>query len=264
MEEELDQKYNPFLTRPHKGSNIKNIIAVISGKGGVGKSLVTSLLATSLQRSGNLVGILDADITGPTIPSTFGMFDRATGDQDGLDPVLTRTNIKIMSTNLMLDDPSQPVIWRAPMVNGAIKQFYSEVRWGDVDYMLIDCPPGTGDVLLTIFQSLPIKGIIVVTSPQELVSLIVKKAANMAKMMNVPILGIVENMSYFECDNCHTKHYIYGESHVDEVAKEFGIKHVCKLPMNPNFAKLCDDGEIEKYDNKEINKFIKDITEEIK
>ena len=246
------EKKNTFLEEQNKMSDIKNVIAVVSGKGGVGKSLVTSLLAVESQRKGFKTAIIDADITGPSMPQSFGIHQRAEGNDLGIFPAKTSTGIELMSLNLLVENESDPVIWRGPVIAGAVKQFWTDVVWGDIDYMFVDMPPGTGDVPLTVFQSLPVKGIIVVTSPQELVSMIVGKAVKMAKMMNIPILGIVENYSYFECPDCGKKHSIYGESHIDDVAKEFGIENIAKLPINPKLAAACDKGMIELSDCKEI------------
>ncbi|MDD2231392.1 MAG: Mrp/NBP35 family ATP-binding protein [Sphaerochaetaceae bacterium] len=226
-------------------SDIKKVIGIVSGKGGVGKSLVTSMLAVESRRKGFSTAILDADITGPSIPKAFGITERAGCNENMLFPVETKTGIKVMSINLLLDDPSQPVIWRGPILAGTVKQFWSDVAWDAVDYMFVDMPPGTGDVPLTVFQSLPIDGIIIVTSPQELVSMIVAKAANMAQKMDIPILGLVENFSYFECPNCHERFKIYGESHIEEVAKEFGIKNIVKVPVDTKLSAACDSGTIE-------------------
>jgi len=225
-----------FLEAPHELSSVKKVIAVVSGKGGVGKSLVTSLLATIMQRAGFHSAVLDADITGPSIPRLF------------VYPVKTKTGIDVMSINLLLENPEDPVVWRGPIIAGTVKQFWTQVIWKDVDFMFVDMPPGTGDVPLTVFQSLPIDGIIVVTSPQELVSMIVGKAVRMAGMMNIPVLGIVENMSYFECPDCHKQHKIYGESHVEDIAKEYGILNIAKLPINPKLAAACDAGLIELFE----------------
>lgn len=240
---------------PNAFSNIKKIIAVVSGKGGVGKSLVTSLLAVLSQRKGNQTAILDADITGPSIPKTFDLKEKAkTGDvgedeqQLVLFPVPTKTGIDVMSMNLLLDEDEKPVIWRGPVIAATVKQFYTEVIWQDEDVMFVDCPPGTGDVPLTVFQSLPVDGIIIVTSPQELVSMIVDKAAHMAKMMNVPILGIVENMSYFVCDQCDKKHMIYGESHLEEIAAKHGVTKTARIPMDPKLRAKVDAGDIESFE----------------
>ena len=234
-----------FLEKTNEFSNVKNVIAIVSGKGGVGKSLVTSLLAIELNRRGKHTAILDADITGPSIPKIFGLSGHAQARGNAILPVKTKTGIDVMSVNLLLEDVSQPVVWRGPVIAGTVKQFWTDVIWQDVDYMMVDMPPGTGDVPLTVFQSLPLEGIIIVTSPQELVSMIVSKAVNMAKMMNIPILGIVENMSYLECDDCGNHISLFGESHIDEVAEAFGIPVLAKLPIDPKIANLCDKGELE-------------------
>ncbi|MDD6022512.1 MAG: P-loop NTPase [Acutalibacteraceae bacterium] len=234
-------------------SDIKKVIAVVSGKGGVGKSSVTALLATATQMRGKQTAILDADVTGPSIPKMFGLKGKAEADATGLLPKVTSTGIKAMSINLLLDKEDSPVVWRGPVISGVIQQFWTEVAWGDVDYMFVDMPPGTGDVALTVFQSLPVDGIIVVSTPQDLVSLIVKKALNMAELMNIPILGIIENMSYFECPNCKEKHYIFGESKVDETAAQYGLPVLAKLPIDPKTAALADKGAIELADTDAIN-----------
>ncbi|MBQ6383175.1 MAG: Mrp/NBP35 family ATP-binding protein [Clostridia bacterium] len=228
-------------------SNIKKVIAVVSGKGGVGKSLVTSLLAVLTQRNGQKAAILDADITGPSIPKMFGIRDKAMGSEEGILPVETRTGIKTMSVNLLLENDTDPVIWRGALIAGTVKQFWTDVLWGDVDTMYIDMPPGTGDVPLTVFQSLPVDGIIIVTSPQELVSMIVEKAVNMAKMMNIPVLGIVENMSYVKCPDCGKKIPLFGESQTAKVALEHGIPLLAQLPVDPALARECDTGVIELF-----------------
>lgn len=230
-------------------SKIKKIIGIVSGKGGVGKSLVTSLLAVESQRNGNKTAILDADITGPSIPKMFGIKEKA-GSMDGklILPVSSKTGIEIMSINLLLDNEEDPVVWRGPVIAGVVKQFYTDVIWNDVDYMFVDMPPGTGDVPLTVFQSLPVDGIIIVTSPQDLVSMIVGKAVKMAKLMNIPVLGIVENYSYFVCPDCKNKYNIFGESKIDKVAEKYGINNVAKLPINPEFAKISDKGLIELFE----------------
>lgn len=232
----------------HELSNVKNVIAVVSGKGGVGKSLVTSLMAVIMQRRGKRTAVLDADITGPSIPKTFQVTEKASGTEDMIFPVNTKTGIQLMSVNLLLDDETDPVVWRGPVIAGAVKQFWTDVIWKDVDYMFVDMPPGTGDVPLTVFQSLPVDGVILVTSPQELVEMIVKKAARMAEMMNVPVLGLVENMSGFQCDQCGKVHDIFGASHVEEVAKDMGIPVCARLPINPKLAAACDKGMIELFD----------------
>ena len=237
-----------FIEKPNELSSIKKVIGVVSGKGGVGKSLVTSMLAVLMQRRGYNAAVLDADITGPSIPKAFGLKEKATGNDDGLFPVNSKTGVQIMSVNLLLENKTDPVVWRGPVIGGTVKQFWTEVICKDVDYMFVDMPPGTGDVPLTVFQSLPLDGIIVVTSPQELVGMIVEKAVKMAEMLNVPVLGFVENMSYFECPSCHDKHYIYGKSHIDELAKQYNVDTVAKLPINPKLASACDSGMIELFD----------------
>ncbi len=226
-------------------SNIKKVIAVVSGKGGVGKSLVTSLLSVIMQRRGKSTAILDADVTGPSIPKMFGKHDRAMANDMGIFPVESANGIKLMSVNFLLEDETTPVIWRGPVISGVVTQFWQDVVWGDVDYMFVDMPPGTGDVPLTVFQSLPVDGIIVVTSPQELVGMIVEKAVNMADMMNIPVLGIVENMSYFECPDCGKQHRIFGESNIEETAAKHDIKNIARLPIKPEIALNADNGVIE-------------------
>ncbi|MBQ7325112.1 MAG: Mrp/NBP35 family ATP-binding protein [Clostridia bacterium] len=226
-------------------ARVKKIIGVVSGKGGVGKSLVTSLMAVATRRAGKEVAVLDADITGPSIPKIFGGKGEVYGDEQGMLPLTTSTGIKLMSINLLLQDETMPVVWRGPVIAGAVKQFWTDVRWGDVDYMYVDMPPGTGDVALTVFQSLPIDGIVIVTSPQELVSMIVEKAVNMARMMNVPILGLVENFSYFVCPDCGKQHKIYGDSHLENVAATYNLPILGRLPIDPGLATLCDGGAIE-------------------
>lgn len=233
-------------------SSVKKVIGVVSGKGGVGKSLVTSMLTTAMQVKGNACGILDADITGPSIPKAFGLKGPAMQNEMGLIPAQTKTGIKVMSINLLLEKEDQPVVWRGPVISGVIQQFWSEVFWGDVDYMFVDMPPGTGDVALTVFQSLPVDGIVIVTTPQDLVTMIVKKAVNMANMMNVPILGIVENMSYLECPDCGKKISVFGESKLDEVAKELNIPVLAKLPIRSEIASLVDKGAVELAEIKEL------------
>ncbi len=254
-----ERKTESFLAPVNQFSEIKKVIAVISGKGGVGKSLVTSMLAVLAQRNGKDTAILDADVTGPSIPRIFGIKERATGDEKGIFPVKTKTGIEIMSVNLLLPNDTDPVVWRGPIIAGTVKQFWSDVMWGGIDLMFIDCPPGTGDVPLTVFQSIPVDGIIVVTSPQELVSMIVEKAVNMAKMMNVPVLGIVENMSYFECDKCGEKHYIFGESRIDEVAAKHKIPLVAKIPFNKKLAGACDHGMIELFEGGWLDNMVEKI-----
>ena len=233
-------------------SKVKKVIGIVSGKGGVGKSLVTSLSAAMMNRRGNSVGILDADMTGPSIPMCFGVHERAKANAFGILPAESVGGVKLISVNLFLDDVTQPVVWRGSIIANTVKQFWTDVVWGDFDYMFVDMPPGTGDVPLTIFQSLPVDGIIVVTSPQDLVSMIVSKAVNMAKMMDIPIIGLVENMSYFRCPDCGKEHKIYGESNIDAVAAEQGLKVLAKLPIMPDVAAACDAGEIEKIDLPEM------------
>ena len=244
-----------LLEKPSKYSKIKDVIAVVSGKGGVGKSLTTALLASIANKKGYKTAIMDADLTGPSIPKMFGVKEKATGDQEGIDVVTTKEGIKIMSINLLLDDETSPVIWRGPVIAGVVKQFWTDVKWGDVDLMFVDCPPGTGDVPLTIFQSIPVKGIIVVTSPQDLVSLIVEKAVNMAKMMNIPVLGVVQNMSYFTCDNCGKRHYIYGKKNVKEIAVNFDIPATGEIPVIEEAALKCDEGKVGEIEIEEMTEF---------
>ncbi|MBE5765708.1 MAG: Mrp/NBP35 family ATP-binding protein [Clostridiales bacterium] len=236
-----------FLAKPHEMSNIKKVIGVVSGKGGVGKSMVTGLMAVLAQRAGLKTAVLDADITGPSVPKMFGLKERATADDNGIYPVMSEKGIGIMSLNLLMENETDPVVWRGPIIAGTVKQFWTEVIWGDIDIMFIDMPPGTGDVPLTVFQSIPLDGIIVVTSPQELVGMIVEKAVNMASMMNVPILGLVENMSYFTCPDCGKKHSIYGNSHIEEIAAKHSLGVLAKLPIEPALAAACDAGNIEGF-----------------
>lgn len=233
---------------PHAGSRIKKVIGVVSGKGGVGKSLVCSMLAVAMRRRGAQSAVLDADITGPSIPKVFGVHERAVSDADAIYPVKTSTGIKLMSINLLLENDTDPVVWRGPVIAGAVKQFWTDVVWGDVDYMFVDMPPGTGDVPLTVFQSLPVDGIIIVTSPQELVSMIVEKAVKMAQMMNIPVLGIVENMSYVICPDCQKKIEVFGKSHIAQIAQEYGVPVLAQLPFDSAVAALCDTGRIEDHE----------------
>ena len=247
------QKQQDFKVNAHPLSNIKKVIAVVSGKGGVGKSLVTSLLAVNMNRAGKHSAILDADITGPSIPKLFGIHEKALGNEDGILPCKSKTGIDVMSINLLLENDTDPVVWRGPVIAGTVKQFYTDVIWHDVDFMFVDMPPGTGDVPLTVFQSLPIAGIVVVTSPQDLVSMIVEKAVNMARMMNIPVLGIVENMSYYECPHCGERSEIFGRSHIDETAHRFNIPAAARLPINPKLAAASDAGLIEIYEGDWLN-----------
>lgn len=229
-------------------SNIKHVIAVVSGKGGVGKSLVTSLLASQMQKRGFKVGILDADVTGPSIPKTFGITGHVVADIDGIFPAQTESGIKVMSVNLLLPSEDAPVAWRGPVVSGIISQFWGETHWGDIDYLFVDMPPGTSDVFLTVFQSLPVDGIVTVSAPQELVAMIVGKAVNLAHSLNVPVIGLVENMAYFKCDECGKKHFIFGDPQGEAVSKKYDIPAYATLPIDPSFASLCDAGKVEDYD----------------
>lgn len=243
-----DRNQESLVAQPHKDSNIKKVIGVVSGKGGVGKSMVTSMSAVMMNRRGYRSAVLDADITGPSIPQAFGLHEKAQGNENAIFPVKTETGIGVISVNLLLPDETDPVIWRGPIIAGTAKQFWTDVAWGDVDYMFVDMPPGTGDVPLTVFQSIPLDGIIVVTSPQELVSMIVGKAVKMAEMMNVPIIGLVENMSYAVCPDCGKHLSVFGCSHIDETAEKFGLKVLAKLPIDPELAVRVDNGSIEGFD----------------
>ena len=234
-----------FRAPANSMSHVKKVIGIVSGKGGVGKSLVTSLLASGMQKAGYRTAILDADITGPSIPKAFGITQKATGNEYGILPAATPSGISVMSVNLLLENDTDPVVWRGPVIAGTVKQFWSDVVWDEIDYMFVDMPPGTGDVPLTVFQSLPVDGIVVVTSPQELVSMIVGKAVKMAQMMHIPILGLVENMSYITCPDCGEKISVFGESHINQVAKDYDLKVLGQLPIDPAIAKACDGGKIE-------------------
>ena len=238
----------PATIAANARSNIRHVIGVVSGKGGVGKSLVTSLLASEMRKRGKRVGILDADVTGPSIPKTFGITNPLTADADGILPAQAQSGIKVVSTNLMLPKDDVPVAWRGPVVSNAIKQFYSEVSWGEIDYLFVDMPPGTSDVLLTVFQSLPVDGIVTVSAPQELVAMIVGKAVNLAHDMDVALLGLVENMAYFKCGDCGKEHHIFGEPQGAAVAERYNIPAYATLPIDPAFARLCDEGRVEDYD----------------
>lgn len=229
-------------------SSVKHVIGVVSGKGGVGKSLVTSMLAVTFNRLGYKTAVLDADITGPSVPKAFGLTQRCMGSDEGILPVTTVTGIDVISVNLLLENETDPVVWRSPIITGTVKQFWKDVVWKDVDYMFVDMPPGTGDVPLTVFQSIPLDGIVIVASPQELVSMIVQKAVKMAQMMNVPILGVVENMSYFMCPDCGKKHSVFGESHIDDTAAEYGTEVIAKLPIDPELAQSVDSGRVEFFE----------------
>ena len=237
-----------FHIDANKGSHVNKVIAVVSGKGGVGKSLVTSLLAVGMQRRGFKTAILDADITGPSIPEAFGLHDKAKGSAAGILPEVTKTGIDVMSVNLLLEDETDPVVWRGPIIAGTVKQFWTDVVWSDVDYMFVDMPPGTGDVPLTVFQSLPVDGIVIVTSPQELVSMLVGKAVKMARLMNIPVLALVENMSYVSCPDCGRRIAVFGESKIDETAKQFGVDIACRIPIEPKLTAAMDKGMIELFE----------------
>ena len=256
-----ENKKESFLEKPNELSKIKKVIGVVSGKGGVGKSLITSLLATEMNKLGYNSAILDADITGPSIPKAFGVTEAVQGSELGAFPAKSEKGVEIMSLNLLLQDETDPVIWRGPVIAGAVKQFWTDIIWSDVDYMFVDMPPGTGDVPLTVFQSIPLDGIVIATSPQKLVGMIVEKAVKMAHMMEIPVLGIVENMSYFKCDNCDKEHYIFGESRIDSVAVKHGIPLTAKIPMDSKMAEACDSGNIENYENSYLSDFAKTLTE---
>lgn len=251
-----------LIAPQNKMSDVKKVIGVVSGKGGVGKSSVTSMLAVTMRRRDKETAVLDADVTGPSIPKCFGLHEKAMGSDDGLFPALTKSGIKVMSINLLLEDETAPVVWRGPVIAGAIRQFWTDVIWNDVDYMFVDLPPGTGDAPLTVFQSLPLDGIIIVTSPQELVSMIVSKAVEMANMMDVPIIGLVENYSYVKCPCCGEAFKMFGESHIDEVAAKYGLKVLGRIPMDPNLAAACDKGIIEMFDGDWLDNAA-DVIEEI-
>ena len=253
---------NDFTVELNEMSSVKKVIGIVSGKGGVGKSLVTSMLAITMNRKGYKSAILDADITGPSIPKSFGIKEKASGSELGIYPATSKTGIDIMSTNLLLENDTDPVIWRGPIIANMVKQFWSDVIWNDEDFMFIDMPPGTGDVPLTVFHSIPVDGIIVVTSPQELVSMIVSKAVKMAEMMNIPIIGLVENMSYFKCPDNGKDYNIFGDSHIEEIARDHNLKVLAKVPIDPKIAQACDAGEIEQFEGDWFDSVVK-ILEEI-
>lgn len=253
--DEQKQKMN-FLKPMNKYSHIKNVIGVVSGKGGVGKSFVTCLLASKCAKAGLKVGVLDADITGPSVPKSFGVNKRAMQDDECLLPNVAPNGVKIMSINLLLDSESSPVVWRGPVISGVVQQFWTDVRWGDLDYLFVDMPPGTGDVALTVFQSLPVDGIVIVSTPQDLVKMIVEKAFNMAKLMNIPVLGLVENMSYYTCPDCGKKLEIFGKSQIDETAKELGVPVLAKLPINPEINRMVDMGKVYDVECNELDDFV--------
>ena len=240
-----DRTAESLLAKLNPKSRVKKVIAVVSGKGGVGKSTVTSMLAVAMSRRGRRVGVLDADITGPSAPTAFGVTECRMADQDGLYPALTEGGIQVMSINLLLDNNTDPVVWRGPVIAGAVKQFWTDVIWEDVDYLFVDMPPGTGDVPLTVFQSLPVDGIIIVTSPQDLVSMIVTKAVKMANMMKIPVLGFVENYSYLSCPDCGKRIEVFGKSHLDDIAAQFGLPVLARLPIDPRVAESYDAGKME-------------------
>ena len=254
-----DRKKESLLAAPNPKSDVKKVIAVVSGKGGVGKSTVTSMLAVAMARKGKRVGVLDADITGPSAPTAFGVTECQGASEEGLYPAVSRGGIQIMSINLLLDNPADPVVWRGPVIAGAVKQFWTDVIWEDVDYMFVDMPPGTGDVPLTVFQSLPVDGIVIVTSPQDLVSMIVSKAVKMANMMNIPVLGFVENYSYLQCPDCGKKINVFGQSHLDEVAAKFNLPILARLPIDPKVAESYDSGLMETVDTAAVSGVIEAV-----
>lgn len=243
-----ERENNPFQIKPlHEGCRVGKVYGIVSGKGGVGKSMVTSQMAVTMRRRGHSVAVLDADITGPSIPKAFGVHQRAEGVENAILPVATSTGIQLMSVNLLLENETDPVVWRGPVIGGVVQQFWTDVLWDDVDYMFVDMPPGTGDVALNVFQTLPVDGIIIVTSPQELVSMVVEKAVKMAQMMNIPIVGLVENMSYLSCPDCGKKLHIFGEGKTDEAAARYGLQVLAKMPIDPALAALVDAGRIEDF-----------------
>ena len=248
-----------LLKKPHKDSSVKKVIGVVSGKGGVGKSLTTALLASFAKKQGKSVGILDADITGPSIPKMFGVTEHATGGEEGIETVLTPSGIQLMSMNLLLDGETTPVVWRGPIIGGAVMQFWTDVVWRDVDLLFIDMPPGTGDVPLTVFQSIPLAGIVIVTTPQDLVKMIVEKAVNMANMMSVPVLGLVENMSYLSCPDCGKQIEVFGASKAKGIAAEYAIPAVARMPLDPSIAKFADEGRIEDYETQALTEIFQEI-----
>ena len=254
---------SPFQIKPlHEGCHVGKVYGVVSGKGGVGKSMVTSQLAVAMSRQGYKVAVLDADITGPSIPKAFGVHGRAEGTADAIIPACSRTGIQMMSVNLLLENETDPVIWRGPVIGGVVQQFWTDVLWQDVDYMFVDMPPGTGDVALNVFQTLPVDGIIIVASPQELVSMVVEKAVKMAQMMNIPIVGLVENMSYIACPDCGKKIYLFGEGKTEEAAARYDLPVLAKMPIDPALAKLVDDGNIESFEGDWLDGVVKKILEQ--
>ena len=257
-----ERKAESLLAKLNPKASVKKVIAVVSGKGGVGKSTVTASLAVAMQRMGKRVAVLDADITGPSAPTAFGVSECQGASEEGLYPALTKTGIQVMSINLLLDNPADPVVWRGPVIAGAVKQFWTDVIWEDVDYMFVDMPPGTGDVPLTVFQSLPIDGIVIVTSPQDLVSMIVSKAVKMAGMMHVPVLGFVENYAYLECPDCGKKIEVFGKSHLDEVAQKFDLPILAQLPIDPAVAEAFDNGNMESVNTDKLSAVIDALVKE--
>jgi len=258
-----EQSQDKLISKLEKKRN-ENLIAVVSGKGGVGKSSITAILASELKRSGHNVGILDADVTGPSIAKIFGVTKRLIKGKNGIIPAETESGLKLISVNLMLDNPEMPTIWRGPIINNLIRQLYTDVDWGDIDYLLIDLPPGTGDAPLTVFQSLPLSGIVLVSTPQDLSKMIVSKSANMAKMLKISVLGLIENMSYLNCKHCGEKNFILGESKSEEFAERLGTELIARLPFETDIAELCDAGKIEEYQNKEISNTVEKIKSTIK
>ncbi|MDD5905157.1 MAG: Mrp/NBP35 family ATP-binding protein [Clostridiales bacterium] len=251
---------SPFQIKPLRdGCRVSKVYGVVSGKGGVGKSMVTSQLAVAMRREGYNVAVLDADITGPSIPKAFGVHGRAIGTEDAILPVESRTGIQLMSVNLLLENETDPVIWRGPVIGGVVQQFWGDVLWQDVDYMFVDMPPGTGDVALNVFQTLPIDGVIIVASPQELVSMVVEKAVKMAQMMHIPIVGLVENMSYVSCPDCGRKIYLFGEGKTEEAAAKYGLPVLAKMPIDPALAKLVDEGDIESFEGDWLSGVVDEI-----
>ena len=253
------RKKESMLKSPHKDSSVKKVIGVVSGKGGVGKSLTTSLLTSFAHKQGLSVGIMDADITGPSIPKMFGVTERMSGDENGINTVLSPSGIQMVSMNLLLDEENAPVIWRGMVISGTVMQFWTDVIWKDVDLLFIDMPPGTGDVPLTVFQSIPLAGIVIVTTPQDLVKMVVEKAVNMARIMNVPVLGLVENMSYLSCPDCGKQIEVFGQSKAKWIAAEYGIPAVARMPLDPTIAKLADEGRIEDYDASALSDIFTEI-----
>ena len=251
-----DRKAESLLAKLNPKSNVKKVIAVVSGKGGVGKSTVTAMLASVMSAKGMRVGVLDADITGPSAPTAFGVTECRGANDDGLYPALTAGGIQVMSINLLLDNATDPVVWRGPVIAGAVKQFWTDVVWEDIDYMFVDMPPGTGDVPLTVFQSLPVDGVVIVTSPQDLVSMIVSKAVKMANMMHIPVIGFVENYSYLECPDCGKKIEVFGKSRLPEVAESFGIPILAQLPIDPKVAECYDNGKMESIETDKLDALI--------